>query len=67
MPAEFLVFGLTLAGVALFHRHALPIAATGLAAVIAYEWLFTQFPPGAGAAGLADRYPSTSRRVIRPP
>ncbi len=53
MPAEFLIFGLTLAGVALFHRHALPIAATGLAAVIAFEWLFTQFPPGAGAAGLA--------------
>jgi Na+/H+ antiporter NhaD/arsenite permease-like protein len=53
LPAEFLIFGLTLAGVALFHRHALPIAATGLAAVIAFEWLFTQFPPGAGAAGLA--------------
>ncbi|HEY7740049.1 MAG TPA: hypothetical protein VIB01_05505 [Steroidobacteraceae bacterium] len=53
MPAEFLIFGLTLAGVALFHRHALPIAATGLAAVIAFEWLFTQFPAGAGASGLA--------------
>jgi Na+/H+ antiporter NhaD/arsenite permease-like protein len=53
MPAEFLIFGLTLAGVALFHRHALPIAATGLAAVIAFEWLFTQFPAGAGIAGLA--------------
>ncbi|HXV40497.1 MAG TPA: hypothetical protein VD701_06020 [Steroidobacteraceae bacterium] len=56
MPLEFLIFGLTLAGVALFHRHALPIAATGLAAVIAFEWLFTQFPAGAGIAGLAAHF-----------
>jgi Na+/H+ antiporter NhaD/arsenite permease-like protein len=53
LPHEFLIFGLTLAGVALFHRHALPIAATGLAAVVAFEWLFTQFPAGAGMSGLA--------------
>ncbi len=53
MPFEFLIFGLTLAGVAILHRHALPIAAAGLAAVIAFEWLFTQFPAGPGASGLA--------------
>ncbi|MGQ0384439.1 MAG: citrate transporter, partial [Gammaproteobacteria bacterium] len=53
MPAEFLIFGLTLAGVALFHRHALPIAAVGLAAIVVFEWVFTQFPAGPGAAGLA--------------
>ncbi|HEY7753665.1 MAG TPA: hypothetical protein VH856_07605 [Steroidobacteraceae bacterium] len=56
MPPEFLIFGLTLAGVALFHRLALPIAAAGLAAVIAFEWIFTQFPAGAGAAGLAAHF-----------
>lgn len=56
MPHEFLIFGLTLAGVALFHRHALPIAATGLAAVIAFEWAITQFPAGTGAAGLAAHF-----------
>lgn len=56
MPAEFLIFGLTLAGIALFHRLALPIAATGLACVIAFEWLFTQFPAGPGAAGLAAHF-----------
>jgi len=53
LPIEFFIFGFTLAGVAIFHRYALPIAACGLAAVIAFEWLFTQFPTGAGAAGLA--------------
>lgn len=56
MPAEFLIFGLTLAGVALFHRHALPIAAAGLACVVAFEWLFTQFPAGPGAAGLVAHF-----------
>jgi len=56
LPIEFLIFGLTLAGVALFHRHALPIAACGLAAIIAFEWIFTQFPTGPGAAGLASHF-----------
>jgi Na+/H+ antiporter NhaD/arsenite permease-like protein len=56
LPAEFLIFGLTLAGVALFHRHALPIAALGLATVVGYEWWFTQFPAGPGAAGLAAHF-----------
>jgi len=53
LPAEFLIFGVTLAGVALLHRRALPIAAAGLAAVIAYEWLFAIFPAGPGLMGLA--------------
>ncbi len=36
-PGEFLIFGATLAGVALFHRRALPIAMAGLAAVMAWQ------------------------------
>ena len=48
---EFLIFGLTLLGVAVFHRRAFPIAACGLAVVIVYEWFFTQFPAGAGCRG----------------
>lgn len=56
MPLEFLIFGLTLAGVAIFHRRALPIAASGLVAVIAFEWLVTQFPAGEGAMGLARHF-----------
>jgi len=56
VPLEFLLFGLTLAGVAFFHRHALPIAASGLAAVVAFEFLLTQFPAGPGAAGLIAHF-----------
>jgi len=53
LPAEFLIFGATLACVALFHRHSLSIAAGGLAAIVAYQWIFTGFAAGPGAAGLA--------------
>jgi Na+/H+ antiporter NhaD/arsenite permease-like protein len=56
LPIEFLLFGLTLLGVAVLHRHALPIAACGLAAVITFEWLVTGFPPGPGSAGLAAHF-----------
>jgi Na+/H+ antiporter NhaD/arsenite permease-like protein len=53
LPAEFLIFGVTLAGVALFHRRALPVAAAGLVAVIAWRWLGGGFPAGPGLGGLA--------------
>ena len=56
MPAEFLIFGATLVGVAIFHRKALPIAAGGLLAVIAFQWNFASFPAGPGAAGLATHF-----------
>ncbi len=56
MPIEFLIFGVTLAGVAVFHRKALLIAAAGLAVVIAFEWFFTQFPSGPGVAGLIAHF-----------
>jgi Na+/H+ antiporter NhaD/arsenite permease-like protein len=55
-PAEFLLFGATLAGVAFFHRHALPIAAAGLAVVIAWQWGVAGFAAGAGAHGLAAHF-----------
>ena len=55
-PSEFLVFGATLAGVALFHRRALPIAASGLVAVIAFKWLGPGFAAGPGLAGLAAHF-----------
>ena len=56
IPIEFLLFGLTLLGVAVFHRQALPIAACGLAAVVLCEWLFTRFPAGAGWSGLIGHF-----------
>ena len=56
MPIEFLLFAVTLLGVAVLHRHALSIAACGLTAVIALEWLVTGFPPGPGGAGLTAHF-----------
>jgi Na+/H+ antiporter NhaD/arsenite permease-like protein len=51
-PIEFLLFGMILLGVALFHRRALAIAASGLAVIVGYEWLVTAFPTGEGASAL---------------
>jgi Na+/H+ antiporter NhaD/arsenite permease-like protein len=56
LPVEFIIFGVTLAGVALFHRQALPIAAAGLVAVLAFEWLVTGFPAGPGLGGLGAHF-----------
>jgi Na+/H+ antiporter NhaD/arsenite permease-like protein len=53
IPFDFVLFGLTLIGVALFHRHTLPIALAGLAAITAYKLDFTGFKEGAGVNGLA--------------
>lgn len=52
MPIEFLLFGMTLLGVATLHRHALWVAATGLLSIVLYQWLFTGFKTGAGLTGL---------------
>lgn len=52
IPVDFILFALTLVGVALFHRHTLYVALTGLAAIVAYKLIFTGFKFGAGFAGL---------------
>jgi Na+/H+ antiporter NhaD/arsenite permease-like protein len=52
IPVDFILFGLTLLGVALFHHHTLPVALGGLAAIIAYKLAFTGFKPGPGFGGL---------------
>jgi len=39
VPVEFILFAFTLLGVAVLHRHSLPIALAGLAAIGAYKWL----------------------------
>ncbi len=51
VPVDFILFGLTLLGVALFHRHTFAIALSGLAAISAYKIAFTGFKSGAGFAG----------------
>lgn len=53
IPVDFILFGLTLLGVALFHHHTLYVALTGLAAITLYKVLFTGFKFGTGLAGLA--------------
>ena len=53
IPVEFVLFGLTLLGVALFHHHTLAVAACGLTAIVAYKWIFTGFRSGAGMQGFA--------------
>jgi len=53
IPVDFILFGLTLAGVALFHHHTLRVALAGLAAITAYKLTFTGFKFGIGFTGLA--------------
>ena len=52
VPVEFLLFGLTLLGVAVAHRRALEVAAGGLAAVVLYKLAVTGFHDGPGLGGL---------------
>ena len=52
IPFDFILFALTLFGIALFHRHTLPIALAGLAVIAAYKLAFTGFRDGHGFAGL---------------
>ena len=53
VPFDFVLFGLTLAGVALFHHHTLQVALIGLAVILAYKLGFTGFKTGPGFGGLA--------------
>ncbi len=52
IPVDFMLFALMLLGVALFHRHTLPIALAGLAVITAYKLAFTGFKSGGGLSGL---------------
>ena len=56
IPVDFILFALTLIGVALFHRRTLEVALTGLAAITLYKLVFTGFKAGAGFAGLAGHF-----------
>jgi Na+/H+ antiporter NhaD/arsenite permease-like protein len=52
IPVEFILFALTLLGVALFHNHTLRVGLTGLAVISAYKILFAGFKTGPGVQGL---------------
>lgn len=51
IPVDFILFALTLLGVALFHHHVLKVALTGLAVIAVYKIVFTGFKFGPGLAG----------------
>jgi Na+/H+ antiporter NhaD/arsenite permease-like protein len=53
IPIDFILFALTLLGVAVFHHKTLEVALTGLAAIVIYKLLFTGFKTGSGLGGLA--------------
>lgn len=52
IPFDFILFAVTLLGIALFHRHTLSIALAGLSVIAAYKLAFTGFRDGPGFAGL---------------
>jgi len=52
IPVDFILFALTLLGVAIFHHKTLQVALTGLAVVTVYKLLFTGFRQGEGFSGL---------------
>lgn len=51
MPFEFILFGLTLLCVAMFHRHTLLASAVGFASISLYKLIFTGFNTGTGFTG----------------
>ena len=53
VPFDFILFALTLLGIALFHHHTLKVALTGLALITLYKLGFTGFQDGDGLPGLA--------------
>ncbi len=52
IPVDFILFALTLLGVALFHHKTLQVALTGLATIVIYKLIFTGFKYGTGIGGL---------------
>ena len=56
VPVDFILFALTLAGVAIFHKRTLEVALGGLAVILVYKLLFTGFKTGAGLAGLGAHF-----------
>jgi Na+/H+ antiporter NhaD/arsenite permease-like protein len=52
IPVDFILFALTLLGVAFFHHHTLKVALIGLSTIILYKNFVTGFKAGAGLYGL---------------
>ncbi|HEX5465017.1 MAG TPA: hypothetical protein VFW88_09925, partial [Burkholderiales bacterium] len=55
IPVAFILFGLILLGVAVFHNNTLQVALTGLTVIVIYKIAFTGFEYGSGVAGFVGR------------
>ena len=53
ITVDFILFGLTLLGVAVFHAHTLRVALAGVVVISLYKIAFTGFKTGAGVSGWA--------------
>ena len=53
IPIDFILFALTLVGVALFHHHTLKVALIGLGVITLFKIAVSPFPEGAGVSGFA--------------
>lgn len=51
IPVDFVLFGLTLLGVAVFHHHTMRVALAGLVTISIYKIAFTGFKTGDGVMG----------------
>ena len=56
IPLDFILFALTLLGVALFHNQTLYVGLTGLVTITLYKLIFTGFKTGDGLIGLASHF-----------
>ena len=51
IPIDFILFAMTLLGVAVFHNHTLRVALLGVTAISLYKIIFTGFKSGPGVSG----------------
>ncbi len=56
VPIDFVLFALTLLGVAMFHSRTLQAAVTGLIVIVLWKVMFSPFAAGAGLAGLIAQF-----------
>src|SRR5438477_362684 len=64
IPVDFILFALTLLGVALFHHHTLPIALVGLAAITGYKPTTMMWIAGVSPLSVLEAYVAAGVAVL---
>jgi Na+/H+ antiporter NhaD/arsenite permease-like protein len=54
IPLDFILFGLTLLGIAVFYHHTMRVALSGLVTITTYKIVFTGFKTGDGVMGFVS-------------